>query len=217
MMANFVERYARAICERMLPALAPTFEEKLELSRQDMEFREQMRDAPWNYDIGGDTYGEYGNPDGSFDDGLDSTQYAEMEAAALQMHVLGLAFANLYHIFERQVAMILRRFDQHRKGAVMKLVPRDERHSFVGYKKILKLGGYPICGNIGTDIERLRLLANITKHGSAHSLRTLQKEFPDMFWQGTRELSTDMMLLTPELLLASAKSIAKFWREFPHA
>ena len=215
-LADFVERYARAVAERMLPALKLTFEEKHELIRLDMEFREQMRREPWNYNIGSDEYGEYANPEQSFDIGLDNLNYAEMENAALQMHMLGLAFAGLFHIFERQLVMILHRLDYRRRGTVMVLVPKEDRHKFSGYKKILDIGGYPITGDVDSDVERLRLIANIMKHGSAHSLRALKSSFPEMFWHGTTALSVDMILLSTDLLMASATSISRYRREFPH-
>ena len=217
LLAGFVERYARATCERILPSLALTFEERQELICQDLEFRQQIRQEPGKYNIGAEEYGEYANPEGSFDIGLESTSYAEMEANALQMHILGLAFAGLFHIFERQLVMILCRLDYRRQNTVLKLVPDKERHTFSGYKKLLAIGGYPICDTIGTDIERLRLIANAMKHGSSHALRTLQKEFPNLFWHGSLTVSIDNMLLTTDLLMASAGSIASFWRNFPCA
>ena len=217
LLACFVERYARATCERVLPSLALTFEERQELVRHDLEFHQQRRQEPWKYNIGAEEYGEYAYPEGSFDIGLESTNYAEMEANALQKHILGLAFAGLFHIFERQLVMILYRLDHRRQNTVLKLVPDKERHTFSGYKKHLAIGGYPICDTIGTDIERLRLIANVMKHGSAHSLLTLKKEFPNLFWHGSPTVSIDNLFLTTDLLMASADSIASFWRDFPCA
>jgi len=214
-LAGFVERYARAICERVLPSLSLTFEERQELTRQDLEIHEQINRDAWKYELGTEGYGEYANPGDSFGTGFEVTNYAEMEAQVLQMHVLGLAFAGLFHIFERQVVMILHRLDHRRNRTVLRLVSEKERHNFAGYKKLLEIGGTPISGAIGTDIERLRLIANVMKHGSAHAIRTLHKAFPDLFWLGSHTISIDSMLLTPDLLMSSAGSIARFWRAFP--
>lgn len=211
-LAGFVERYARAVCERVLQSLSLTFEERQELIRQDLEIHEQINRDAWKYGLGTEGYGEYANPGGSFGMGFVVTNYAEMEAQVLQMHVLGLAFAGLFHNFERQVVMILHRLDHRRNRTVLCLVSEKERHNFTGYKKLLEIGGSRISGAIGTDI-----IANVMKHGSAHAIRTLHKAFPDLFWLGSHTISIDSMLLTPDLLMSSAGSIARFWRAFPHA
>jgi hypothetical protein len=58
LLAGFVERYARATCERILPSLALTFEERQELICQDLEFHQQIRQEPSKYNIGAEVYGE---------------------------------------------------------------------------------------------------------------------------------------------------------------
>lgn len=216
-LAEFIERYATATCERMLPSLGLTFEERQELTRLDMELHKQIRNEPWNYGGCSDSYGEFGNPAESYDFGLDHVKYAEMEAASLQLHILGLAFAGLFHIFERQVVMILHRLDYRRQGGVMELIPKKERHNFVGYKLALDIGGYPISGDTEIFVERLRLIANIMKHGTAGSIRALHNNFPEMFWFGSTNLSIETMQLTPGLLTQTAVALARYWREFPHA
>jgi hypothetical protein len=215
LLAGFVERYAKATCERVLPSLDLTFEERQELVSQDLDLREQIQKEPWKYNIGAGEYGEYASPEAMIDYGLDSVLYAEMEVSALRMHILGLAFAGLFHIFERQLLMILYRLEHRRRNTFFELVHEKERHTFSGYKKLLEIGSYPITGAIGTDVERLRLIANVMKHGSRHSLRTLKKEFPDLFWQGSPTVSIDNMQLNIGLLIESASSIASFWRDFP--
>ncbi|WP_043509101.1 hypothetical protein [Acidiphilium cryptum] len=217
LLAGFVERYARATCERILPSLALTVEERQELIRQDLELHEQMRQDSRRYEIGAAENWQYANPEGSFDMGLNSTSYAEMEAHALQIHILGLAFAGLFHIFERQLVMILHRLDYRRQGGVMKLIPAKDRHKFVGYKLALDIGGYPISGDTETFVERLRLIANIMKHGTAGSILSLHSKFPEMFWLGSTKLDIETIQLTPGLLLETAAALARYWREFPHA
>lgn len=215
-LAGFIERYVAATCERMLPSLMLTFEERQELTRLDMEFHEQIRNEPWKYGVSTDSYGEFGHPEASYDFGLDHVQYAEMEAASLQLHILGLAFAGLFHIFERQVAMILYRLDYRRQGGVMTLIPKKDRHNFIGYKLALDIGGCPISGNTEIFVERLRLIANIMKHGTAGSIRALHSKYPEMFWLGAHNLSIETMQLTPALLKETASALAQYWREFPH-
>lgn len=216
-LAGFIERYATATCERMLPSLTLTFDEREELTRLDMELSEQLRNEPWNYGVCSDFYGEFGNPAESHDVGLDHVRYAEMEAASLQLHILGLAFAGLFHIFERQVAMILHRLDYRRQGGVMELIPTKDRHKFVGYKLALDIGGHPISGDTEIFVERLRLIANIMKHGTAGSVRALYSKFPEMFWLGSTNLSIETIQLTSNLLIETAAALAQYWRNFSHA
>ncbi len=61
-LAEFIERYATETCERMLPSLGLTFEERQELTRLDMELHKQIRNEPWNYGWCSDSYGEFGDP-----------------------------------------------------------------------------------------------------------------------------------------------------------
>ncbi|MBS1098425.1 hypothetical protein JK191_12865 [Gluconobacter sphaericus] len=208
-LGDFLDRYAQVICERVLRSLDLTSDERQSLISDEFELSQQFNKGAWIYDDG--------NPEDFCNLGFGLLNLAEVEAAHLKAHILGLGFSGLFHIFERQVIMVLKRLDFRRRGDVWGSVPKNKRHTFSGYKDALKYGGYPISGDVHTKVELLRLVANIMKHGSASSLQSLHKKFPQMFWPGGDILSIDMIRLTPELLLESANVVAKYWREFPHA
>lgn len=208
-LGDFLDRYAQVICERVLRSLDLTSDERQLLIQDEFELSQQLNKEAWIYDNG--------NPEDFCNRDFGPLNLAEMEAAHLKAHILGLAFSGLFHIFERQVIMVLKRLDFRRRGDVWGSVPTNKRHTFSGYKDALEYGGYPISGDVLIKVELLRLVANIMKHGSTSSLQSLHEKFPQMFWPGGDILSIDMIRLTPELLLESANVVAKYWREFPHA
>lgn len=206
MLASFVERYVGAICERVLPSLALTNEERQSLISLDLKYNEKNLI---------EEYEEFPGLDDSVGMSLDATHYAEMEFSILSWHILGLSFAGLFHVFERQLMTVLHLLNRRCKNTIFDKIPEKERHTFLGYKKILEKINYPICGSIETDIDKLRLIANVIKHGSVKSLKDLKNKFPDLFMGGISVVSSDDMLLTTELLLEISKSISLFWRNFP--
>lgn len=224
MLASFVERYVGAICERVLPSLALKTEEKQSLISLDLKHHEEKRQGFSGGSIGIEEYEEFPGLDDSFGMSLDATKYVEMEFNILTTHILGLSFAGLFHVFERQLMTVLHLLElmtvlhllDHRcKNTIFDKIPEKERHTFLGYKKLLEKINYPICGSIETDIEKLRLIANVMKHGSVKSLQKLKDKFPDLFMGGISVVSSDDMLLTTDLLLEISKSISVFWRNFP--
>lgn len=213
--ASFVERYVGAICERVLPSLSLTTEERQSLINLDLKYNEEKRQGFSDSSIGIEEYEEFPGLDDSFGMSLGATEYVEMEFNILTTHILGLSFAGLFHVFERQLMTVLHLLDHRCKNTIFDKIPEKERHTFLGYKKLLEKINYPICGSIETDIEKLRLIANVMKHGSVKSLQKLKDKFPDLFMGGISVVSSDDMLLTTDLLLEISKSISVFWRNFP--
>lgn len=208
-LGDFLDRYAEVICERVLRSLDLTSDERKSLISDEFELSQKFNKDAWICDEG--------NPEDFCNQGFSPLHLAEMEAAHLKAHILGLAFSGLFHIFERQVIMVLKRLEFRRRGDVWASVPEKKKHTFSGYKDALEYGGYPISGDVATKVDLLRLVANIMKHGSTSSLQSLHMKFPQMFWPGGDTLSIDMVRLTPELLVESANVVAKYWREFPHS
>lgn len=215
MLASFVERYVGAICERILPSLALTTEERQSLISLDLKYNEENLQGFSDSSIGIEEYEEFPGLDDSFGMRLDATEYVQMEFNILTTHILGLSFAGLFHVFERQLMTVLHLLNHRCERNIFEEIKKEERHTFSGYKKLLKKGNYQICGSIENDIEKLRLIANVIKHGSVKSLKELKNKFPDLFIGGISVVSSDDMLLTTELLLEISKSISLFWRNFP--
>ncbi len=212
--ATFIEQYARAVCNRMLPALEITADEKADLAI----FDQQYQSASFVDDVHSWPDGEFSN---RHDIGVTVLGYAQMERHNLIRHMLGLGFAGLFHVFERQVLEVLRRLDCQRNGAVLSGWDDKGRMSFDDYKGLLSRGGYPIPADIETVLDRVRLIGNAMKHGSPDSIVRLHKRYPKLFWEAYRvnknETPTlEFLDLTRDMLLEDAKKIAEYWRNFPH-
>lgn len=212
--ATFIEQYARAVCNRMLPALEITEDEKVGLAI----FDQQNQSASFVDDA-------HSWPDGGFsnrhDIGVSLLEYAQMERHNLIQHMLGLGFAGLFHVFERQVLEVLRRLNYQRNRAVLSGGDDKGRMLFEDYKGLLSRGGYPIPADIEAVLDRVRLIGNAMKHGSPDSIVRLHKRYPRLFWEGYRvkknETPTlEFLEITRDMLLEDAKKIAEYWRNFPH-
>lgn len=212
-LAEFVERYAHAVCDRVLPALNLTETECNELRKEDEKLR-ALEIASASDTLDANAWLDSGEDSESWE-GFGAFDYAKMEMGALYNHMLGLAFAGLFHIFERHLLVTLYRLNYRRGGDVWG-TKTPKRWSFDKYKVALEVGGYPITGEIGTYVERLRLIANAMKHASPHATQELGDAFPELFWAGDANRGLDSLQLTPDLLRESAAALARFWREFPH-
>ncbi len=215
--ASFVEEYARAICERVLPSLELTPTERSELTKADLQL---ATDSVANASFQRKELGSIetmGSDCGPVWFGMPTLRYAQMARLQMIRHILNLGFSGLFHIFERQIVEVLRRLDYRRGGEVFGHTDPKRPWHFGQYTSALEKGGYPIAGETRIWVDRLRLISNAVKHGSPSSVEKLHKKFPELFWNCDASQGLEFLNLPPALLLASASVLGRYWREFPHS
>jgi hypothetical protein len=208
MRARFLEVYGHSVTERMLPGLKLSGDEVLKLVELDAEMAMDASCEQPN-----SSWCQHGTPPSG------ALQFAQMETNAMSFHVLGLAFAGLFHLFERQVVMVLDQLAHRFGGGVWGAKGRPTDPQLPDLRKALARIGYRLIGERSIKLDRLQLIANVVKHGGGTSLGKLARSHPDLLWgwQPGSPATTDMLGLTPELFKEFVVALALFWREFPHA
>jgi hypothetical protein len=202
-LAQSVERYARAVTERVLPLLAQPPDQHAARMEELAQFLEA--------------------------DGMDGYQIAEViqdEEAVAAWHALDLseemillASAGLYHSWEKATRRLL-------GGLARRGLPGpengEEKHAKL--PRLLELvaaaAGLEVCRlQHRQDIEKVSLVAHIAKHGDGPSLDRLLDRHPEMFYPVPEGLDgkpdASMLLITPDAFTSMAEGIARYWRSLP--
>jgi hypothetical protein len=132
---------------------------------------------------GGDGYGlDPGDAaEMAYDEGL--AFYERM--TSVRQGLLNLATAGLYHLYEQQAAHFLRRelitfHEEHDADFMARLLkPRETDRLFAGrlHTAGISLGDFSSF----PQLDELRLVANVVKHGAGQSAESLYRLRPDLF------------------------------------
>lgn len=216
LIAALVEAYADAIATRVSPAL-------MELPESAVAAAEAAaRGAMVGF---GDGAGYHGDTDAEWR-ASEARAGVLQEAAwlALDVHdsVLLAATVGLFHLWEREMRRLLLRGP--RFGARVPPRKEVEAASFAGLSRILQDAGWPETMWRDPELERLRLVANVAKHGAGPALRELAARHPDLLLTSAGDMLLNSAGDTPdpELLRVDvptfrcfAAAVAAFWRSAP--
>jgi hypothetical protein len=104
--------------------------------------------------------------------------YSDLEFVREQ--VTGLAVAGTYHLWERLLKdFLVREYRHYPKPTKEEVFKAD----FPKLEQFLEEAGWPIkTAEFYPDLDRLRLVVNVIKHGDGKSCKELLEKAPDMFF-----------------------------------
>jgi len=202
MLARHTELYMASVRMRLLPAIVGP----------DASARERVQDV---YEgVIAATSDSGSEPD--FMLAFSAAEDVEIEAlddlAFVQEHVLGLAIAGLFNFWERSMRRILLR-------AIRFRLPVPDRKAIERADMPQLLEALHASGNhmpppaVVEQLQELRLIANVVKHGAGTSLRELAERYPGRFdGMPAHMVDPDILFLTEDDLVAFGDTIVTFWR-----
>jgi hypothetical protein len=128
-----------------------------------------------------------------------------------------LAIAGVYHLWERRVKEFLEgQFAQSRYMPPKKVQKSD--FNFDRITKVFSVFGWDICdADFYSQLDRLRLVANVAKHGDGDACKKLLKKAPEMF--KTTGLNAPpaarMLKLSQDDFCKAVDAVTKFFTQFP--
>jgi hypothetical protein len=175
-------------------------------------FEEQMN-QPTGYD------GPYDDPGAVADDAQEHgfSVYSDLEF--VRTEVTALAVAGLYHLWERLLKnFLVREFEPYDPPIATDKLRRAE---FVILGDILIKHGWDIKGrDFYDDLDTLRLVANVVKHGDGKSCDDLLEKAPQMFHDFGNlcmndRRGADHLELRKEDFLRFVAAVLGFFEQFP--
>jgi hypothetical protein len=194
-LAQQVENYAQAVLTRVLPSLTGLTEE-------------QMDDVMEAYNMNVDT--EILRAGGD-----DLYSMLARDLGAVRHELFGLAFAGLFHLFERMLMGALRRANGRSQG---RLIMESERElALRQMQNVLGRGQYSIeASGFAPSFKKLRLIAGAVKHPDGRAVRELVKAFLELIRVAPCDaMSIQSLALSEALFTELASAVASFWRNFP--
>jgi hypothetical protein len=168
---TLIDAYANEVAKRVLPVF---------------DHIEQEAD-----DAANQCWSDTDNDRTAFEHGL--SVYSDLKFVREQ--VTGLAVAGLYHLWERLIKEFIINECRSDKPTKQDVLPTNDavlKADFPKLKEFLKSVGWSIkTGDFYPDLDYLRLVANVVKHGDGPSCKALLEKAPGMFVDfGTRGRTT---------------------------
>jgi hypothetical protein len=199
---NLIAVYSHEVTSRVLAAFANIAAEAD--ARSDDYFDNKMDEPAWD-DTGPD---EAEIAEAADDHGV--TFYSDLQFVKHQ--VTGLAISGLYHLWER----VLKQFLERESG---KSIASADFHNLI---ELLTSCGWKTLRstNFYNDLEHLRLIANVIKHGDGTSCDELLATSPEMFREGiyssyNRIRKAEHLELASEDFLRFTVAVREFFEQFP--
>ena len=197
--AKQVKLYTRAVLTRVMPSLAELTPSEMQAVIESPELVPIM---PFEGDIA---------PAG----GDDLYTLLMNDLGFVRHEVFGLAFAGLFHLFEKTLMGALSRNHGRSGGRLIRESERELKLPMM--QRILKRGGYPIEGSdFEVPFSKLRLISGTAKHAPGQSARQLAAAFPELMVVAPGDIPSHLsLMLSPELFRELSDAVIAFWRGFP--
>jgi hypothetical protein len=138
--------------------------------------------------------------------------------------VTGLAISGMYHLWERLLKEFIIEEYRYDKPTKQDALPTNEevlKAEFPKLEKFLEDVGWSIkTEGFYSDLDRLRLVANVVKHSDGQSCKALLEKAPDMFcdfshpWPNASRCASNLSLKREDFP-KFASAVRRFFEQFP--
>jgi hypothetical protein len=207
---ELVSAYSREFTSRVLAAFDNIESEAH--AAEEAYYENKMNEPAW--DDSGPDASEIA--EAAFDYGL--SIYSDLEFVTRQ--IVGLTIAGLYHLWERLLKDFMIREFRHDHPPYVS--PNTvQKADFGKLVKIVSEFGWTIENEqFYSELDRLRLIANVIKHGDGLSCDELLKKAPELFrdflhpWANAHRSAEDLSLSKDDFS-RSVTAVQAFFQEFP--
>jgi hypothetical protein len=202
-----ISTYSRIVRSRVLATFDDDKIEEEAHAASEVYFKSKINEPAWD-DCGSDE-GEIA------DDASDLKQYLYDDLRFVGDQVTMLAIAGVYHLWERSVKGFLEsQFSDNGYIPFAKVREAD----FKKITKVLSDFGWDIRdADFYSQLDNLRLITNVAKHGDGTSCKALLKQAPDMFRKTGLNVpaSARNLKLSQDDFCKATTAATEFFKQFP--